>query len=506
MIEIDIDPVVLIRLKVDFPKASSAIKALNKYRALLEQQISESISSGRSTKGFHVVSMKKIRNSSQLGAAKLRLQKWLEDNDLQLFKVVEQGSNISKKLTIVRLTHLAKIRHSMTGAATTNLGDEIKQKENNNRVLVEQLYPGIFDLSESELAQYDRVPVDMVSLRNYVHWLEHDSRLINATTKAQYLEQADRIMRVAQLFEGDYLQKRKPSAFGRTYYAGTSVQNVNKDLRRAMLGDCFELDLKGSAFAWKMGSAAEVCMLLGTEVRQDFGQTLCYLQDKEDFFLSIRAELFDGSSKLTRDQQNKLIKSTVTSIGFGARATGGSWFVDGEWHNGAIKELFKPYPTEYERFKRSSIFKKFINEQDLLDKFIYQSCLDRDDELLKLEALRDGRGVSKSKVLAYLYQHAETEVMDVVHAAIEATGRTVMARVHDAVFIDRRLGEHMDAVTQAMQQATGNHYFRLVTTERKGWGRPTSLIRADRIAEAEDEKAERELLLKFVSQPGPLAA
>jgi S-adenosylmethionine synthetase len=64
----------------------------------------------------------------------------------------------------------------------------------------------------------------------------------------------------------------------------------------------------------------------------------------------------------------------------------------------------------------------------------------------------------------------------------------------------------MDVVTQAMQQATGNHYFRLVTTERKGWGRPNSLIRADRIAEAEDEKAERELLLKFVSQRGPLTA
>lgn len=164
------------------------------------------------------------------------------------------------------------------------------------------------------------------------------------------------------------------------------------------------------------------------------------------------------------------------------------------------------YPAEYERFKKSSIFKKFIDEQDLLDTFIYQSCVDRGDELLKLDAVRDGRGISRPKAMAYLYQHAETEVMDVVQAAIEATGRTVMARVHDAVFIDRRLGEHMDTVTQAMQQAMGNQYFRLATTELEAWGRPASLLRSDRIAEAEEERAERDALLKFENQRAALAA
>lgn len=501
MIEIDINPVVLSRLKADFPKAKSAEKALNKYKELLAQQISESITTGRSTKSFHVVSMKKIRSSSQLGAVKIRLQNWLEDNDLQLFKIEIPGSNLSKKLSVVRLTNLATVKHlftRITDEVVTGLSVE------KNKALVEGLYPGIFELSESELAQYDRVPVDMVSLANYVHWLEHDSRLIKETTKSQYLEQADRIMRVAQVLGGDYWQKRKLSQFGRTYYEGISAQNVNKDLRRAMLGDCFELDLKGSAFAWKMGFAADVCKLLGTEVRNDFGLTLCYLQDKRDFFLSIRAELFDRSSKLTRDQQNKLIKGVIQAIGFGARAKNGRWFSDGEWHSGAIKEIFKFYPVEYERFKRSSAFKKFIKEQDLLDTFIYQSCVDRGDALLALDAVRNGKGISKPKVMAYLYQHAETEVMGVVHAAIEATGRTVMARVHDAVFVDRRLGEHIDSVTHSMQLVTGNKYWRLVTTELKAWGRPASLLRSDRIAEAENEQAELDLLLKFASQHAAL--
>mgnify|MGYP000659775721 CR=1 FL=1 len=64
----------------------------------------------------------------------------------------------------------------------------------------------------------------------------------------------------------------------------------------------------------------------------------------------------------------------------------------------------------------------------------------------------------------------------------------------------------MDTVTQAMQQAMVNQYFRLATTELEAWGRPASLLRSDRIAEAEEERAERDALLKFENQRAALAA
>jgi hypothetical protein len=40
---------------------------------------------------------------------------------------------------------------------------------------------------------------------------------------------------VAAVTRGYYLQRRKASPFGRVYYEGTSVQNVNKELRRAVI-------------------------------------------------------------------------------------------------------------------------------------------------------------------------------------------------------------------------------------------------------------------------------
>jgi len=41
-------------------------------------------------------------------------------------------------------------------------------------------------------------------------------------------------------------------------------------------------------------------------------------------------------------------------------------------------------------------------------------------------------------VLAYAYQHAETEVMDVVRAEIRRLGKTVLANIHDAIVVRER--------------------------------------------------------------------
>jgi predicted RNA-binding protein YlxR (DUF448 family) len=105
------------------------------------------------TNDLYSISVAKQRNrGSQIGSNKIRLQNWLEDNNLELFRVVEIGSNLNQKL---------------------------------------------------------------------------------------YELQADTILRIAQHTNGYFLQEKKASAFGRNYYVGTSVQNVNKELRRAMLGNCY---------------------------------------------------------------------------------------------------------------------------------------------------------------------------------------------------------------------------------------------------------------------------
>jgi hypothetical protein len=57
-----------------------------------------------------------------------------------------------------------------------------------------------------------------------------------------------------------------------------------------------------------------------------------------------------------------------------------------------------------------------------------------------MESLQTPSGrPSKSRVLAYLYQHAETEVMNIVAQAAAKHGRQPIARVHDAIFFRKRL-------------------------------------------------------------------
>jgi CheY-like chemotaxis protein len=77
-----------------------------------------------------------------------------------------------------------------------------------------------------------------------------------------------------------------------------------------------------------------------------------------------------------------------------------------------------------------------------------------------------GGRVSKAKVLAYLYQHGETEVMDIMRATAAEHGRTPIANVHDAIFFKQRLGAELKAeIEWQMRAQTGNAYWHLTPKE-----------------------------------------
>ena len=69
---------------------------------------------------------------------------------------------------------------------------------------------------------------------------------------------------------------------------------------------------------------------------------------------------------------------------------------------------------------------------DLFKKF-------RPDLLLERYLQTDSGRASKAKVLAYLYQHGETHVMNIVRSVAAAKGVVHITNVHDAIFFKRRL-------------------------------------------------------------------
>jgi hypothetical protein len=109
----------------------------------------------------------------------------------------------------------------------------------------------------------------------------------------------------------------------------------------------------------------------------------------------------------------------------------------------------------------------FINEQNRLDDWLFDTVKQQLPELLRDPSLQTPSGrPSKAKVVAFLYQHNETVVMDVVRAAVEATGRKIIANIHDAVVINYRLGEETHSeIELLMHEKTGNPYWRLGETQ-----------------------------------------
>ena len=492
MLTLTINPIVLQTLQAHFPKRkNSASKSLDKYVKLLTEQLTASVMNGRNawmqSKNLYTLSVYRQRNrGSQIGSNKIRLQNWLEQNKLELFKVIEKGSNLTQKLSVIQLTELVTASYTdthITSAYDLETEELRKLQEHQlltNKDLFDKLYDNITTLTEKEIDEtYEALPIDVKSLGNYIAWLKNDATFMEQNKKELYLLQADTILRVAQYTGGTYIQKKKESIFGRNYYRGISVQNVNKELRRALLGHCWEYDIRGSVFAWKMGFAHECYASLNTNkpLSKVFSETLLYLEDKKEFMATVRHYTFNDESKLSRELQDKLIKRAVTAISFGARSGTHGWSTNGvDWKNPSLVEIFKNKEERF-RFMNNIFIKKFLFEQNTLDKFLFNYCKQEKCSFLNLEEVRTQCGsLSRSKVIAYLYQHSETEVMDVAAKEIEARGRKVIARVHDAIFVDKRLGvDNKNEVEEAMKSATSNEYWHLAGKEIEPYARPYSL-------------------------------
>jgi hypothetical protein len=264
---------------------------------------------------------------------------------------------------------------------------------------------------------------------------------------------------------GYYVQRKKPSLFGRMYYEGTSVQNINKELRRAVLGNCFEYDIRSSVVAWKMGWAKQYidAREQGEDLRKVFSATLNFLEDKADFMGTVQYFTFGDDSPVHIDLQPKLLKQAFTAISFGARQNTTGWQNEsGGWTNPALVDIIKN-GADRGRFLADPTVQAYINEQSILDTHLYELVKATRRDLLSKSFLQTPSGrPSKSKILAYLYQHDETEVMDIVCEVAAQHGREPIARVHDAIFFKHKLSVDLrHEIEMTMQDRTKNLYWRL---------------------------------------------
>lgn len=487
MITLTVDPKVEQALHLAFPRpANSATKALGKYVKLLERMLLEAhvrgINPAQRKTGTFGLSLSRLQSEGgQIGSRRVRVHKWLNDNGTPLVEVVELGSNLTGLVSQVKLSNLVTLNNKLEvdpsklakNLTDRQIDDYLSGDHASNSALFKALYPDFrSDWTAEELyAVFDRQDVDVKSLKAFIVWLGTEATLFNITQRENMLRQAKIVLAITQTLGGGYLQRKNPSQFGRMYYDGVNIQSVHKELRRAILGDCWEYDIRSSVVAWKMGFAKALIDQYspGTSIREVFGTTLNYLEDKVDFMATVRTFVFTTASRLTKELQLKLLKQAFTAIGFGAKLNETGWMDEaGQWNNPALVNILKN-SADRERFVKDISVKKFIEEQRILDEFIYQLVSQHRPDILANPYVQNKTGApNRSKVLAYMYQHGESAVMDVVREIAKAHDRVPLACVHDAIFFKKRLGVDLKTeIEMGMRDATGNPYWHLTPKEIK---------------------------------------
>lgn len=487
MITLTVHPEVLTSLQKAYPKPpKAAAKALTKYVSVLEHLVLLSLQRGltaeqRKLKLFSI-SLHQLANAGgRIGPNKLRLHKWLKDNGLELVESVVTGNKFKGEYSLVKLSRLVTISEQVapTASALSTISTDadlqrfLSGSKSDNRNLFKRLFPEL-ELSfktEDFIETFDFVPVDIESLKAFIVWLVDHANLFEVAKRSQLLIHAKTILAIANVTGGLYPQRRKLSPFGRTYYEGVSVQNVHKELRRAMLGNCWEYDIRSSVVAWKMGFARRLLSFerSAQDVRKSFPATTLYLEDKQDFMGTVRYFTFDSNTTLTTDFQLGLIKQALTAISFGAKVGGKGWSDgSGTWRNPALVEILQN-SSERARFLSDPSVSAFIAEQKRLDDFLVATVKREAPQLLELPELRSLSGrINKAKVVSYLYQHAETAAMDCALAVSARYGHEPIARVHDAIFFRNRLGAELKSEIQfVMQESTANPYWHLIPKQIK---------------------------------------
>jgi hypothetical protein len=481
MIKITVDAQVYAALQKAFPKpANSAHRALAKYISVLETMLFKSLHFAATPLqrklDLFAISLQQLANQGgQIGPNKLRVHAWLRNNNFNLVESVITGSNLTGSVSQCKLTKLVTMVDTLavedkilrSGKSDSEIDQHLCGDDFGNYQVLNLLFPEFKQRIKSpEIEElFDLIPVDKESVKSYIIWLTTESEKISQEKKDQALRQARIILAISSVMHGYYVQRKKPSLFGRMYYEGTSIQNINKELRRAVLGNCFEYDIRSSVVAWKMGWAKQYidAREQGEDLRKVFSATLNFLEDKADFMGTVQYFTFGDDSPVHTDLQPKLLKQAFTAISFGARQNTTGWQNEsGGWTNPALVDIIKN-GTDRERFLTDPTVQAYINEQSILDTHLYELVKATRRDLLSKSFLQTPSGrPSKSKILAYLYQHDETEVMDIVCEVAAQHGREPIARVHDAIFFKHKLSVDLrHEIEMTMQDRTKNSYWRL---------------------------------------------
>ena len=481
MLTIEYVPSVLAALEAAFTKPPNRAKQqLDKYLALLERlmrlsQLNRSVFARRFD-AYDIPLTKLINGSPTINNKKWRVHEWLGKHGYALVKNINKSANnITKEMAVLKPTanlivkndNLLKYLQSLTAHELDAYLNSLTQDWQD---LIDEYQSHYKSLSAKDRKlQYFTSPVDIASLKKYMTAVVQGATTLNKYQQENSIVQAEYVLRLAQVSNGLLHQMIDKKAFGRTYYEGVSVLSTRKELRMAFLGTSWEYDCKSCSTAWKMSFAKQWHSLKKSrklDVRHTFAAMTLYLEDKEAFFDAVIQEVYNSQPT---QEFKATIKEAMTALGFGAKLSMGTWRSDsGEESQSSLFEVFGKDKGILKRFIDCYLVKKFNAEQQTLNKFIvakFSGDAVWQAEMTAEQQRKKVKQFSAAQKIVWLYQHAETIMMDMVRAEVKKLGNTVLANVHDAVVVRSQIPAKLLAkIERKVQLRTGVGYFRLGET------------------------------------------
>jgi hypothetical protein len=481
MLTIEYVPSVLAALESAFPTPPNRAKQqLDKYLVLLERLMRLSLLNrsvfARRFDAYDIPLTKLINLSPTINNKKWRVHEWLGKHGYALVQNINKNANsITKEIAILKPTanlivkndNLLKYLKTLT---TQELDAYLTLLTHDWQDLIAEYQSHYNSLSvKDRKSQYFTSPVDIDALKRYMTGIVQGATTLNKYQQENSIVQAEYVLRLAQASNGMLHQKIDKKAFGRTYYEGVSVLSTRKELRMAFLGSSWEYDCKSCSTAWKMSFATEWHAQKKSrklDVRHTFPAMTLYLEDKEAFFDAVILEVYNSQPT---PEYKASIKEAMTALGFGAKLSLGTWRSDtGEENQSSLFEVFDRDTVVLKRFVECNLVKTFNSEQQALNKFIvtkFSGDAVWQSEMTAEQQRKKVKQFSSAQKIVWLYQHAETIMMDMVRTEVKKSGNTVLANVHDAVVVRNQIPTKLLAkIERKVQVRTGVGYFRLGET------------------------------------------
>lgn len=301
---------------------------------------------------------------------------------------------------------------------------------------------------DEDLTQANWLPVNRISLESFIRSTKNQLKKPRLHKKLKEtlennLRSAERTLNVAQYFKeernGLYMPHiENPSPYGRMYYKKRNLQQIHKEVRKAIIGDHYEYDLVAAVYAIRLLLARQIFIMEG-EIPQEeqlFPLTINYVKDRS----TIRNDLLRHFNNTYNPQ--KAIKTVITAISFGAKFNAHAYKdTEGNMQTPSIEAMI-PSDIDRANFLKDPWVIQFRQEQNKLSDFIFEYYKDMPGLIDKIKDIPEmyspvNKILRKSKLLAYLFQTTEYEIMDNITKNLD-----YIIRIHDSVIMRKKILVH----------------------------------------------------------------